>query len=298
MSPSIQIAIYLATGLGALAVYMMAPRRGYSPTRLGGLLGVITLGGAWLALSRELPALGADAAAMAYYYVFSAIAIGSAVRVITHQRPVYSALWFVMLVLACGGLLLVLGAPFIAAAMIIIYAGAILVTYVFVIMLASSAGDATGGEESPEYERAAREPLAAVAVGFLLLAALLTGAFRMDVPVNPEAAGASDAQVMAADLPNRRAAKVIESASAEDAALLAEGMPQARGLDNIEKVGLDLFKGHILGLELAGVLLTVSLVGAVVLARQRVPETATKPNRPVACPPYSLLGTSRTGDHG
>ncbi|MCC7409428.1 MAG: NADH-quinone oxidoreductase subunit J [Phycisphaeraceae bacterium] len=281
MSPSIQIAIYLATGLGALAVYMMAPRRGYSPTRLGGLLGVMTLGGVWLALSRELPALGSDAGPMAYYYIFSAIAIGSGVRVITHQRPVYSALWFVMLVLASGGLLLVLEAPFIAAAMIIIYAGAILVTYVFVIMLASSAGDATGGDVSPEYERAAREPLAAVAVGFLLLAALLTGAFKMDVPVNPEAAGASDAQIIASELPNRRAARLIEGASAGDAALLAEGMPQARELDNIEKVGLDLFRGHLLGLELAGVLLSVSLVGAVVLARQRVPETPTT-HRPPA----------------
>ena len=43
-------------------------------------------------------------------------------------------------------------------------------------------------------------------------------------------------------------------------------------LDNIEKVGLNLFDSHPLGIELAGVILLVSLIGAVVIAKKRVDE--------------------------
>ena len=70
------------------------------------------MGGVWLVLADDLPEnLGISQAAMAYYYIFSAIALVSAVRVITHTKPVYAALWFVMTVLACSGLLLATGAP-------------------------------------------------------------------------------------------------------------------------------------------------------------------------------------------
>jgi NADH-quinone oxidoreductase subunit J len=63
--------------------------------------------------------------------------------------------------------------------MVIIYGGAILVTYVFVIMLAAQAGGQAAAEgqdpqTSPLYDREAREPAAAVIVGFLLLAVLLS----------------------------------------------------------------------------------------------------------------------------
>src|SRR5688572_13245394 len=131
-------ALYIATVLGAVALVLMMPRRDWTAGKLGGLLGAATLGGLWLALHRYLPpALGIARPAMVYYYLFSAIAIGSAVRVITHTKPVFSALWFVMTVVASAGLFLLLGAEFIAFAMVIIYGGAILVTYVFVIMLAA-----------------------------------------------------------------------------------------------------------------------------------------------------------------
>jgi hypothetical protein len=53
----------------------------------------------------------------------------------------------------------------------------------------------------------------------------------------------------------------------------------AAGLDSVELVGMDLFRGQLLGLELAGIILLVALVGAVVLARQRiVPEPPTAGN--------------------
>ncbi len=93
------------------------------------------------------------------------VALFAAVRVITHKKPVYSALYFVLLVLAVGATLLLMDAEFLAAALLIVYAGAILVTYVFVIMLAQQAKPAP-------YDTKAREPFTGCLAGFVLLTIL------------------------------------------------------------------------------------------------------------------------------
>ena len=255
--------LYIASAFGAVSLLLMMPRRGFNPRAIGVLLGAMALGGLWLYLGRQLPAvLGVDGAAMAYYYVFSAIAIFSAALVITHSQPVFAALWFVMVVLATAGLLLVLSAEFIAAAVVIIYGGAILVTYMFVIMLASPAAGDAGGQ----YDRVAREPVAAVIVGHILLAALLTVFFQPVAP-NPDAYEASDSAIIADVLTNRPAQRLADRFTPP------EQVPQdlqveLTQVDNVERVGLDLFRSHPLGIELAGVILLVALVGAVMIARQ------------------------------
>ena len=60
----------------------------------------------------------------------------------TSRNPVYSALWFASVVLSTSGLFLLADAPFLAAGTIIVYAGAIIVTFLFVIMLAQMEGKA------------------------------------------------------------------------------------------------------------------------------------------------------------
>src|SRR5690606_37053753 len=171
-------ALYIASVVGAVSLYLMMPRQGFNPRAFGALLGAMSLGGLWIWLAATaLPNTGLPSGALPYYYIFSALAIGSAVRVITHPRPVYSALWFVLVVLASAGLFLLLTASFMAVAMVIIYGGAILVTYMFVIMLAAQTGDAADQADVADYDRVAREPVAAIAAGFVLLAVLLTVSF-------------------------------------------------------------------------------------------------------------------------
>jgi NADH-quinone oxidoreductase subunit J len=273
-------ALYIASFLGAAALLMMMPHSPRAVRALGGVLGGAALGGTWLMLSQRLPEdLGMSRGAFGYHYLFSFLAIASAVRVITHTRPVYSALWFVMVVLASSGLLLVLGAEFVAFAMILIYAGAILVTYVFVLMLAGeSSGESAGAwneAQAPESDRLPREPLAAVACGFLLLAGLLSAAFPPeDQPhrANPRARGLSDAAVRATVLTGRGVERVLARVTdPADRAALQTRLP-SETLENAERIGLDLFETHPLGLELAGVILLVSVIGAVVIARQRVED--------------------------
>lgn len=281
-------ALYLATFAGAVAMILIMPRRGYNPRLWGSLLGALALGGAWLWTYDAWLATdtGLPGGALPYYYIFSAIAIGAAVRVITHTRPVYSALWFIMVVLASAGLFLVLGADFMAFAMVIIYGGAILVTYVFVIMLASQAGDEDqDGEAGVAYDRYAREPVWGVVTGAILLALLLTVAFPgQGFEPNADAAAEADQVVIDKVLPNRSAARRERSLPADsDPVVLAAAEADAGTLRNVERVGLDLFKSHPLGLELAGVILLVALVGAVVIARMRVDTPPGQPpNEPEA----------------
>jgi len=70
-----------------------------------------------------------------FFYFLSAIAIVSALVMITKVNPVHSALALIVTLLACAGLYLMLYAPFMAAVQIVLYAGGILVMFLFVMML-------------------------------------------------------------------------------------------------------------------------------------------------------------------
>ena len=128
-----------------------------------------------------------------FFWIFSAIALVSAVRVITHPRPVYSRLYFIMTVFATAGLFVLMYAEFMAAALVLIYAGAILITYVFVIMLASSAqsSESRGPLEGlTECDLVSRSPFTACLLGFTVMALLLVVIF--DKAQRAVAAGIAD----------------------------------------------------------------------------------------------------------
>jgi NADH-quinone oxidoreductase subunit J len=70
-----------------------------------------------------------------FFYVLSAIAVLSGIAVITRKNPVHSALALIVTLLSLAGLYLMLYAPFVAGVQIIVYAGGIMVLFLFVIML-------------------------------------------------------------------------------------------------------------------------------------------------------------------
>lgn len=69
------------------------------------------------------------------FYALAAVAIFASLRVITHANPVHAILAMIVSLLAVAGIFFILGAPFAGALEIIVYAGAILVLFVFVIMM-------------------------------------------------------------------------------------------------------------------------------------------------------------------
>jgi NADH:ubiquinone oxidoreductase subunit 6 (subunit J) len=100
------------------------------------------------------------------FCAFSALVIVSGVMLISQHNPVHAALSFAVVVLSTCGLFLLQAAPFLMAATAIIYAGAIVVTFLFVIMLAQQAGLSDADLRS-------REPFLATLAGFLVLGGLV-----------------------------------------------------------------------------------------------------------------------------
>jgi len=76
------------------------------------------------------------------FFVLAAMAVGGAVSLILQRHPIHSALSLIVVMVALAGLYLLLGAEFIAAVQIIVYAGAIMVLFVFVIMLLNAGVEA------------------------------------------------------------------------------------------------------------------------------------------------------------
>lgn len=285
-----QLVLYIASVVGAVALFLLMPKPGKDLRILGGLIGAATLGALWLLL---VPLFliddqgglntGFSDGQTPFYYVFSSIAICAAVRVITHSRPVYAALWFVMVVISSAGLMLTLSAEFMAFAMLIIYGGAILVTYMFVIMLATPPRSFDEKDDGPAYERFASEPMWAAAAGFLLLAVVLSVVFQ-PMERNQDAVAVSDQDVIRTTLANRsnageNAALATPSGNPGLPLLDEQGEPVldeagepvlAEQLTNVERIGLDLFQAHPLAIELAGIILLLALVGAVVIAKTQI----------------------------
>lgn len=180
------IILYACLSLGAVGVAVALPRRGANPQIIGALIAAIAAGGLLVALA-VAGFRSEEGLASLFFYVFSAIGLGAALLVITHPKPVYAALYFIVTVLASAGLFLLLSAEFMAFALIIIYAGAILITYLFVIMLATQGTTAEAVAELSECDTQSRDPIMATIIGFILLGTL-TGMLNLgtaDLP-SPE----------------------------------------------------------------------------------------------------------------
>ena len=69
------------------------------------------------------------------FYVFAAILVASALRVITTRNPVHAALWLVLSFFTSGAIWLMLQAEFLAIALVLVYVGAVMVLFLFVVMM-------------------------------------------------------------------------------------------------------------------------------------------------------------------
>jgi NADH-quinone oxidoreductase subunit J len=238
--------LHAAVALGAAGLYALLPDPSHRSKSAAALL--------LLAACGLLVGLGVRAMAAAggtwglYFCTFSTLALVGAVRVVTHSRPVYSALYLVLTVLSVAGLLVIADAEFLAAALVIIYAGAILVTYVFVIMLAQQRGT------SP-YDSTAREPFAAVVVAFVLVAVIGN---LLTVEPLPQVTSVDETGLAAHG--TARTSQAAETAQ----------RPEPPGA--VRLIGQVLLTRYAVALEVAGVLLLVAIVGAIWLTRRPVPS--------------------------
>ena len=111
---------------------------------------------------------------LALFIIFGAICVAGAINLLTQKHPLYSALSLVVVMGALAGLYLLLGAEFLAAIQVIVYAGAIMVLFVFVIMLLNA------GEE--EHTRGSRIALIFGIPGMIVFSVLTTWLVLKSVP--------------------------------------------------------------------------------------------------------------------
>src|SRR5438132_4386631 len=126
---------FWALAVGAVGLWLLLPARHRFSKRLGGLL-VAIAGGLF---AYDLPLLG-NWLDQGVYWILALITLGAAVATISSQSPVYSAIWFAASLLGTAGLFFYNGAQFLGVATVVVYAGAIVVTFLFVIMLAQPEG--------------------------------------------------------------------------------------------------------------------------------------------------------------
>jgi NADH-quinone oxidoreductase subunit J len=162
---------------GGAGIYLLLPRPRAYPVLWGAGLGLIGLILAGVLLTRS----GVVSPETILFWSFSAIGIIAGALLVTQNNPARAALSFTLVVLSTCGLFLLLAAPFLMAATTIIYAGAIIVTFLFVIMLAQQSGLSDADDRS-------REPLLATLTGFVLLGTLLFVLQRYDRRMGESAA--------------------------------------------------------------------------------------------------------------
>jgi len=128
------------------------------------------------------------------FYLFALLAVVSALLFVTRENPVPAALWLVNVMFALAGLYVMLDAPFVGAIQVLVYAGAIMVVFVFVVMLLNL------GKDEISDLRSLGARLGAGFMGIALLANLLV-AHRNKLPrVAPAAASDNVVEPVAASL--------------------------------------------------------------------------------------------------
>jgi len=211
---------------------------------LGSLLGLAALA-CFIATGHRLGGLGDEAV----FLIVSLVAVISGTATVVSRSPVYAAIWFALALAGVAGVLLVLGAQFLGVATIVVYAGAILVMFLFVLMLAQPAGMAP-------YDRVSNEPLLSAVAGAVLLGILSLTIGRLTA--EPPACCL---------MPATKGALLAGSATAAD----GEATDSDRGSvdllaeNHVARLGGELFGRHLLAVEVAGVLLLVALIGSIAI---------------------------------
>jgi NADH-quinone oxidoreductase subunit J len=161
------------------------------------------------------------------FYLFATLTIASAIAVIFARNPVHSVLWLILSFFNAAGLMLLVGAEFIAMLLVIVYVGAVAVLFLFVVMMLD--------------------------IDF----ASLRSGFTRNLPF-----GIIIALVLLAEI------GIAVSAWKAGPTLSGHAIPAATQ-PNIVALGQLLYSRYLFAFELAGLILLVAMVGAIVLTHRR-----------------------------
>ena len=193
------------------------------------------------------------------FYLFASLLIASAAMVIFARNPVHSVLWLIVAFFNAAGLMVLVGAEFIAMLLVIVYVGAVAVLFLFVVMML----DIDFAELRAGFMR--NVPLG------LLLAIILVCEMVMGI-------GAYRAGAVKLGTPEAGAATVVDK------------------VPNIQAIGELLYTKYIFLFESAGLILLVAMIGAIVLThRQRAGTRGQNISRQVQRRPQDAVRNVKQG---
>src|ERR1700704_3086805 len=167
-----------------------------------------------------------------FFYLFSAIAVGSAFMVIAARNPVHSVLFLILTFVNASGLFVMMGAEFLAMILIVVYVGAVLVLFLFVVMMLDV--------DFAELRQGFLQYLPiGVLVGVVFLAELL-------LVVGAWVIGPGLPQALSSPIPGN--------------------------LTNTEALGRVLYTQYVYYFQASGVVLLVAMIGAIVLTLRHKPN--------------------------
>jgi NADH-quinone oxidoreductase subunit J len=165
------------------------------------------------------------------FYLFSAVLIGAALMVIASRNPVHSVLFLILAFFNAAGLFVLLGAEFLAMILVVVYVGAVAVLFLFVVMMLDI--------DFADLKRGAQQyVLVGAGVGIVLLFELIGSASLWKVSA---------------------------------ASLAALAYPTPTGVSNTEALGRILYTDYIYYFQIAGLVLLVAMIGAIVLTLRHRP---------------------------
>ncbi|WP_062016057.1 NADH-quinone oxidoreductase subunit J [Aureimonas sp. AU4] len=166
-----------------------------------------------------------------FFYLFALVAVGSALMVVLARNPVHSVLFLILTFVAAAGLFLLTGAEFLALILIVVYVGAVAILFLFVVMMLDlDFGRIKQG--ALEYA-----PIGAI-IGVVLLAQLViavSGGY-----FDPQLSGSTVMPI-----------------------------PPLEQMSNIQALGAVLYTRYVFFFQVAGLILFVAMVGAIVLTLRR-----------------------------
>jgi NADH-quinone oxidoreductase subunit J len=229
----------LGTALVAAGIWWLLPGSGARRQSLGGVLALAGFG----CFGSQVPAVG-DWFTKGMFHAIAAATLVAAVATICCRKPVYCAIWFGMTLTGTAGLFLMAGAEFLAVATIVVYAGAILVTFLFVIMLSEPEGHTDCDRRSWEAMISAFTGAVIVGILTMMIGSAVTRANQLRSP---------SLQAGQISVPDNR-------------------IPESDGNRNapptVSRLGAELFTRYLVAVEAAGALLFAALVGAAVIVTQ------------------------------
>ncbi len=254
----------VAAILGAVGLWMLLPP-GHGRRRWLGALPLAAAAGLILGQSPWLQSWATELV----FGSMALIALVGAVGTVSARQPVYCAAWFALSVAGTAGLMLVNWAELIAVAILIVYAGAILVMFLFVLMLSRPDGRAA-------HDRNGWEPLVSAATGAVLVGVLtmnIAAACTQSVDKSPKASRAIHS-ISARNNGSSPAAQIDETSTRPDQgnSNQTDQPSQPAAALSVARLGTELFSRHLVAVEVAGVLLLVALAAAAVIigpARRR-----------------------------